>query len=218
MDLGPLLGLSPLFSRNGSILGHSPIHKYENGEEERNLSCKCTVLCYILENIYIVQISKRHISPAFALNMQIPRSGWSCLHVKGKQNLCVSLLSVQQRYILNPKRNVSKWFTVLLYKMRLHGRFASCKSCTLCLRTNAKFELGLFKRDFCRLIWTVCRICTISLLLGCIKVKNQYSRQTTKNHQTIGKVTTRFRIAAFTDLEQWHFVQNLSENLYIYTS
>ena len=27
MDLGPLRGLGPLFSRNGAILGHSPIHK-----------------------------------------------------------------------------------------------------------------------------------------------------------------------------------------------
>ena len=26
MDLGPLRGLGPLFSRNGAILGHSPIH------------------------------------------------------------------------------------------------------------------------------------------------------------------------------------------------
>ena len=27
MDLGPLRGLGPLFSRNGAILGHSPIHR-----------------------------------------------------------------------------------------------------------------------------------------------------------------------------------------------
>ena len=30
MDLGPLRGLSPLFSRNGAILGHSPIHQYQH--------------------------------------------------------------------------------------------------------------------------------------------------------------------------------------------
>ena len=27
MNLGPLRGLGPFFSRNGAILGHSPIHK-----------------------------------------------------------------------------------------------------------------------------------------------------------------------------------------------
>ena len=41
-------------------------------EVERNLSCKCTALCYILEYIYIVQITKRHISPVLAFNIQIP--------------------------------------------------------------------------------------------------------------------------------------------------
>ena len=39
---------------------------------ERNLSCKCTVSCNILESIYIVQITKRRISPALHFNMQIP--------------------------------------------------------------------------------------------------------------------------------------------------
>ena len=36
------------------------------------------------------------------------------------------------RYILNPKRNVTKKFTVLFYKMRLHGLFASCKCSARC--------------------------------------------------------------------------------------
>ena len=52
-------------------------YMYENDEGGRNLSCKYTVLCYImyiLEYIYIVQIAKRRIlvSPVFAFNMQIP--------------------------------------------------------------------------------------------------------------------------------------------------
>ena len=51
---------------------HVPCYKYENDDIERNLSCKCTVLCYILEYIYIVQIAKRRISPVLAFNMQIP--------------------------------------------------------------------------------------------------------------------------------------------------
>ena len=48
-------------------------YKYENEEVECYLSRKCTVLCYILEYIYmyIVQIAKRRISPLFAFNMQI---------------------------------------------------------------------------------------------------------------------------------------------------
>ena len=49
-----------------------PCNKYENDEVERNLSCKFTVLCNILEYIYIVQIAKRRISPVLAFNMQIP--------------------------------------------------------------------------------------------------------------------------------------------------
>ena len=41
-------------------------------EEERILSTKCTVLCYLLEYIYIVQIATRRTSPVFAFNMHIP--------------------------------------------------------------------------------------------------------------------------------------------------
>ena len=47
-------------------------YKYENDEVESILPRKCTVLCYILEYIYIVQIEKRRTSPVFAFNMQIP--------------------------------------------------------------------------------------------------------------------------------------------------
>ena len=43
-----------------------------NDEVERNLSSNCTDLCYILEYIYNVLISKRCISLMFAFNMQIP--------------------------------------------------------------------------------------------------------------------------------------------------
>ena len=76
--------------------------KYEDDEVERNLSGKCTILCYILEYIYIVQIEKRRISSVFALNMQIP-DHVECLVVfafwKQTQDLCVSLLFVHYRYI-----------------------------------------------------------------------------------------------------------------------
>ena len=51
---------------------HLPSYKYENDHIERDLSCKCTVLCYISEYIYIVQIAKRRISHVLAFNMQIP--------------------------------------------------------------------------------------------------------------------------------------------------
>ena len=77
-------------------------YKYENDEVECNLSCKCTVLYYILEYIYIVQIAKRRINPVFAFKMQI-RDQLECLVVfaccKQTQDLCVSLLFVQYRYI-----------------------------------------------------------------------------------------------------------------------
>ena len=54
-------------------------YKFDNDEVERILSCKCTVLCYILEYCYIGQITKRLISPVFVFNMQntIKYSTWS---------------------------------------------------------------------------------------------------------------------------------------------
>ena len=69
-------------------------------------------------------------------------------------------------------------FTVLGSKLRNLTRkyhtqhlFASCKRFARCLRTNAKFEPGSVKRNFCRSIWTVCTTCAISLLPVNIKVK-----------------------------------------------
>ena len=45
-------------------------YKFENDEEERILSCTWTVLCYILQYIYIGQIAKRRTRPVFAVNVQ----------------------------------------------------------------------------------------------------------------------------------------------------
>ena len=42
------------------------------------LSCKCTLLCYILEYIYMIQKAKTRTSPASAFNMQI-RDQVECL-------------------------------------------------------------------------------------------------------------------------------------------
>ena len=74
--------------------------------------CKCTILCYILEYIYIVQIEKRHTRTVLAFNMQNTTKDSSVfyliayLHVERKQDLCVSLLFVQYRYtsICNTKK------------------------------------------------------------------------------------------------------------------
>ena len=75
---------------------------HQNDEVERNMSCKCTVLCYILEYMYILQITKRRIGPVLAFNVQIPDQV-ECLAVfacwKQAQDLCVSLLFVQHLYI-----------------------------------------------------------------------------------------------------------------------
>ena len=98
------------------------INKFENEEVERIFSCTCTVLCYILEYIYIRQIAKRHTSPVLTFNTQnkTKHSTWSgrvfglVLHVgsqhwwsvwycfacwKQTQDLCVSLHFTQYRYI-----------------------------------------------------------------------------------------------------------------------
>ena len=74
-----------------------PCYMYQNDEEERNLSWKCTVLCYILGKMYILQIKKRRIGPVLAFNVQIPDQV-ECLVVfaswKQAQDLCVFLLFV----------------------------------------------------------------------------------------------------------------------------
>ena len=100
------------------------------------------------------------------------------------------------------------------------------------LRTNAKFEPGTVKHNFCWSTWTVCTTSMISLLPVIMKVKKistierEYSK-TKKNHlkiitkrkrrapylaqyTKIGKVIKRIRTAAFTDLDRWHFVLKLS--------
>ena len=73
-------------------------YKYENDVINHNLSCKSTFVCYTLEYIYIVQRTKRRISPELAFNMQIPDQV-ECLVVfvcwTQAQDLCVSLLFVQ---------------------------------------------------------------------------------------------------------------------------
>ena len=45
-------------------------YKFENDGLKRILSFKCSVLCYVLENSYIVQIVKRRTNHVFAFNMQ----------------------------------------------------------------------------------------------------------------------------------------------------
>ena len=71
-----------------------PCYKYQNDEVERNLSRKCTVLCYILEYMYILQITKKRIGPVLAFNVHTPYQV-ECLVVfacwKQAQDLCVSL-------------------------------------------------------------------------------------------------------------------------------
>ena len=94
---------------------HVPCYKYENDEVERNLSCKCTVLCYILEYIYIVQITKRRISHVLAFNMHLPDQV-ECLVVfacwNQAQDLCVSLLFVQYLYIYIAMSNTKQYHNI----------------------------------------------------------------------------------------------------------
>ena len=45
---------------------------FQNDDVDRILSCKCTVLRYILEYSYIVLMAKGCTSPVFAFNMQTP--------------------------------------------------------------------------------------------------------------------------------------------------
>ena len=54
------------------------LYKFENDEIERILSCKCTVLCYTLEDSYIVQIAKRRTTPLFAFKMQNTIKHFTC--------------------------------------------------------------------------------------------------------------------------------------------
>ena len=89
------------------------IHLYNFEDVERILSCTCTVLCYILEYIYMMQIAKIRTSHVFAFNMQIPYQV-ECLV------MCVSLLFERYRYIQKYKYknifNIHK--TVHLYETK----------------------------------------------------------------------------------------------------
>ena len=67
-----VLFLWPLYKHVLPIPMYIHWYKFENNELERLWSCKRTVLFYILEYSYIVQIAKRRTCPVFAFNMQIP--------------------------------------------------------------------------------------------------------------------------------------------------
>ena len=86
---------------------------YENDKVERNLPYKCTVLCYILEYIYIVQIAKRRKSCVCFqyANTRSSRMFSRVCMLKQKHDLCVSLLFVQYRYTECPKSKV----TILIF-------------------------------------------------------------------------------------------------------
>ena len=87
------------------------------------------------------------------------------------------------------------------------------KLCAMFLRTNAKFEPGLVKRNFYMSIWAVWTTCTIYLLLDIMKEKKtimidrEYSK-TTKNHKLI---TKHIRKAHY--LDERHFVLKLYGDL-----
>ena len=58
------------------------------------------------------------------------------------------------------------------------------------LMTNAKFEPGSLKRNFCRSILTVCTTCTISLLPGIVKLKDTSTveREYSKNNEKSSEI------------------------------
>ena len=94
--------------------------------------------------------------------------------------------------------------------MRLHGLFASGKSCVRCFfSTNAKFEPCSVKRNFGRSTLTVCTTCAISLLPGIMKVtktstvEREYSK-TRKNHHNL--ISKRLRKAT------WHNTLKLAKS------
>ena len=108
-------------------------YKYENNEVECKLSCKCTILCYILEYICVVQIAKRRVSPVFAFNMQIPDQV-ECLVVsacwKQTQDLCVSLcylynidITLYEGYLESPAHSPIEFYT----KIRAKRWIYQCK-------------------------------------------------------------------------------------------
>ena len=108
---------------------HIPCYKYKNDDLERNFSRKCTVLCYILEYIFIVQKAQRRISPVLASNMQIPDQV-ECLVVfacrKQSQDLFVSLLFVQYLHkysICNTKQYITRQNTLSFIFLELITMF-----------------------------------------------------------------------------------------------
>ena len=127
MSLAGLLNavhLNDLITYMYSQYQHIPCYKYENDDLERNLSCKCTVLCYISEYIYIVQIAKRRICPVLAFNMQIPDQV-ECLVVftcwKQAHDLCVSLLFHIYIPICNTKQYIYQTKLSVLHHSRTYN-------------------------------------------------------------------------------------------------
>ena len=100
-----------------------PCYKYQNDEVERNLSCKCTVLCYILECMYILQITRGRIGPVLAFNVQIPDQV-ECLAVfacwKQAQDLC--LFAICTKFIYIPICNTKQYIYQTKYAVLDHSR------------------------------------------------------------------------------------------------
>ena len=91
--------------------------KFENDEAERIVSCKCTVLCYILEHSYIVQIHvvKRRTSHMFAFMCKrsyiLPDLVFACW--KQIQDLCVPFIQYSYIPILHKTLQYTLNFIIL---------------------------------------------------------------------------------------------------------
>ena len=89
------------------------MYTFENDEIDCILYCTCTVLCYILEYIYIGQIANRFTSPVFAFNMQ---------NATKHSDLVKCLVVHVESTIYNAKQYMFKTKYALLYHSRTYTK------------------------------------------------------------------------------------------------
>ena len=167
-------------------------YKFENDEVDRILSCKCSVLCYILEYSYIVQIAKRRTSPV--LSTCKTRSSilsdlvFACW--KQTQDVCVPLLlyniaifqcvlfvqysyipmCITKRYIYKTKYDPlhhSRTYTSVYIGITLNFFFSYRVKWLFC-RTIIKLSMCIYRHKVRRIrcLWVTCPACSTSWLAG----------------------------------------------------
>ena len=122
--LGNAVHLNGLITYMYSKYQCLPCYKYQNYEVERNLSCKCTVLCYILEyNEYCTNNKETHKSCAcfqHANTRSCRMFGSVCMLKASTWLLC--LFAICTIFIYIPICNTKQYINQTEYAVLYHSR------------------------------------------------------------------------------------------------